>query len=117
MLFADAQLDHADLAHAELLDLAADGHREVVDELDVPRRLEVGNAALAELAQRLGLDLMAGCSLTQATISSPNLLSGTPITCTSATAGWVKRNSSISRGYTFSPPRMIMSLLRPTILM
>ena len=40
---------------------------------------------------------------------------GTPITCASATPAIVCRNSSTSRGYTFSPPRMITSLIRPTI--
>ncbi len=30
--------------------------------------------------------------------------------------GWPYRNSSTSRGYTFSPPRMTTSLMRPTML-
>lgn len=36
-------------------------------------------------------------------------------TCTSATAGCLKRSSSISRGYRFSPPRMTMSLILQTV--
>ena len=42
--------------------------------------------------------------------------SGTPITWTSRMSSWVCRNSSISRGDTFSPPRMIMSFSRPVML-
>src|SRR5450432_3661115 len=45
-------------------------------------------------------------------ISSPYFSLGTPITWASLTPGWAWRNSSISRGYTFSPPRMIMSLMQ-----
>ena len=40
----------AGLAHLELLDLAGDGHRERVDELDVARDLVVGDLPAAELA-------------------------------------------------------------------
>ena len=47
--------------------------------------------------------------------SSPYLRLGTPTTCASLTAGWQARASSISRGEMFSPPRMIMSLIRPTM--
>ena len=50
---------------------------------------------------------------THTATASPSLESGTPTTCTSAIFGWVCRNSSISRGEMFSPPRMIMSLARP----
>ena len=37
------------------------------------------------------------------------------ITAANETAGWVSRTSSISRGYTLKPPRMIMSLDRSTM--
>ena len=37
------------------------------------------------------------------------------MTAASETAGWVIRTSSISRGYTLKPPRMIMSLDRSTM--
>ena len=47
------------LAHLELLDLAGDGHRELVDDLDVARDLVVGDAAAAELPQRVGVDVGA----------------------------------------------------------
>ena len=40
---------------------------------------------------------------------------GTPITAASSIAGWLIRTASISAGAIFSPPRMIMSLIRPTI--
>ena len=53
--------------------------------------------------------------MTKAPTSSPNFGLAMPATCTSFTPGRVSRNSSISRGYTFSPPRMIMSLIRPVI--
>ena len=48
----------------------------------------------------------------KAMISSCNLSSGTPMTATSMMDGCVARTSSISRGYTFSPPRQIMSFVR-----
>src|SRR5437667_1657355 len=53
----DRQPQFADhlLAHQELLDLAGDGHREVVDEFDVARDLVMGDLALAE-----GPDLLGG---------------------------------------------------------
>src|ERR1700722_1303436 len=47
------QLGDRALAHDEFLDLAGDGHREFVDELDVARHLVVGDAIAAE-----GLDLL-----------------------------------------------------------
>ena len=37
---------------------------------------------------------------------------GRPITATSGTPGWARMTFSISAGYTFSPPVMIMSLIR-----
>ena len=45
--FVDAQLLDTDLAHAEFLDLARHGHRKLLDELEVTRRLEVRDALLA----------------------------------------------------------------------
>ncbi|WP_243714408.1 hypothetical protein [Actinomadura bangladeshensis] len=43
---------------------------------------------------------------------SPQRSSGTPITATSAMAGWAARTSPTSIGYTFSAPVTIMSLIR-----
>src|SRR3954469_17303141 len=46
-----AQLLHCRVAHLELLDLAGDGHRELVDEQHVLRHLVVGDLVGAVLAQ------------------------------------------------------------------
>ena len=43
---------------------------------------------------------------------SPHFSSGTPMTATSAIAGWPMRTFSTSAGYTFSPPDTIMSFTR-----
>ncbi len=51
-------------------------------------------------------------STTSALIVSPHFWSGTPITATSATAGWLNTQSSTSIEDTFSPPVMITSFLR-----
>ena len=53
-----------------------------------------------------------GASTTSAITISPHFSSGTPITATSATAGWLNRASSTSIDDTFSPPEMITSFLR-----
>ena len=60
-------------------------------------------ASCCWLARWLGLRRI------QAQTSSPSRWSGTPTTCTSATASWPCSTSSTSRGYTFSPPRINMS--------
>ncbi|MCY1559860.1 hypothetical protein D9M68_969400 [compost metagenome] len=54
--------------------------------------------SLAQARSSSSVALWPGWNLIQATSSSPYLLQGMPITCTSATAGWVKKNSSSSRG-------------------
>src|SRR3970040_1497664 len=51
-----------------------------------------------------------GCRTTIAFTVSPHRSSGTPITATSATAGWSESTFSTSAGDTFSPPEVIMSL-------
>src|SRR5258707_5045075 len=48
------------LAHDEFLDLAGDGHREFVDEFDVARDLVVRDLAVAEGADVLGRQRLAG---------------------------------------------------------
>ena len=53
-----AQLVDGLLAHLELLHLAGDRHGEVVDELDVPGDLEVGDPAPAEVLQMLVGDVI-----------------------------------------------------------
>ncbi|MNF05262.1 hypothetical protein D3C80_2049510 [compost metagenome] len=60
--------------------------------------LKCAMRALQNARRSSSLAWWSGWNLTQATSSSPYFSSGMPITCTSATAGWVKRNSSISRG-------------------
>jgi len=52
-------------------------------------------------------------NITYATTSSPNLGSGTPMTATACTAGWVAIMFSTSTGAMFAPPRIIMSFNRP----
>ena len=47
---------------------------------------------------------------------SPHFSSGTPITATSATAGWLNSRSSTSMDDTFSPPEMITSFLRSAMV-
>src|SRR5947208_1174774 len=59
LLFLEPELADGLLAHHEFLDLAGDGHREGIDELDVARDLVVGDLALAELADLLGGRLLA----------------------------------------------------------
>src|SRR5690348_10562252 len=55
-----AQFGNHRLAHGELLHLAGDGGREAVHELDVPGNLEVGDLALAEGADGLWRQGLAG---------------------------------------------------------
>src|SRR5437588_6872363 len=47
----EAELGDGDLAHLELLDLAGDGHRELVGRLPVAGDLEVGKALPAEVSE------------------------------------------------------------------
>ena len=54
------------------------------------------------------------CSTTTASGVSPHFSCGTPTTATSRTAGCWPITLSTSEGYTFSPPLMIMLLLRST---
>lgn len=53
---------------------------------------------------------------TRALTVSPHFSCGTPMTATSATAGWLKIVSSTSIDDTFSPPVMITSFLRSEIV-
>src|SRR5262245_7189531 len=57
-----------------------------------------------------------GRGTTQAFTTSPYTRSGTPTTAASRTPGWPHRTSSTSTQYTFSPPRLIMSLIRSLIV-
>ena len=106
------------LAHLDLADLAGDGHRELVDDVHVARDLVVRELAAAELAQlpRRSADAPSLQRAPRPSVPRRTARPGTPITCASTMSGWVYRNSSISRGYTFSPPRITMSLIRPTML-
>src|SRR3982750_3582353 len=47
----EAELGYGDLAHLELLDLAGDGHGELVGRLPVAGDLEVGEALAAEVSE------------------------------------------------------------------
>ena len=53
---------------------------------------------------------------TSALMVSPPFSLGTPITATSATAGWENSTSSTSIEETFSPPVMMTSFLRSLIV-
>ena len=53
------------------------------------------------------------CGTTTAHTRSPVRASGTPITATSATDGWVANTPSISSAEMFSALRMMASLMRP----
>ena len=53
-------------------------------------------------------------AVTAAAGSSPYLSSATPKQTASFTAGWASSACSISAGEMFSPPRMIISLIRPS---
>ena len=55
-------------------------------------------------------------STTSALTVSPHFSSGTPMTATSATAGWLKMRSSTSIDETFSAPVMITSFFRSEIV-
>ena len=103
------------LAQAELLDLARHRHRELLDEPPAARHLVRREVRPAERLQFARRGATPGAARTQAITSSPYFSLGTPITWASATAGWRCSTSSISRGEMFSPPRMIMSLIRPTM--
>jgi hypothetical protein len=54
------ELLDADLAHPKLLNLAGHGHRKLLDEFEVTRRLEVGDAFLAPGLQLLFAGAVAG---------------------------------------------------------
>ena len=54
-------------------------------------------------------------STTNAHGTSPSRSSGTPATAASRTPGYSRRCSSTSSGKTFSPPRLIIELTRPSI--
>ena len=60
---------------------------------------------------------LRGWSTTQAQAVSPRRSSGSGTRATSLMAGWVRRRFSISTTGMFSPPRMMMSLVRPQIRM
>ena len=92
------QLAHHRLAHDELLRLAGDGDRQLVDEADVARHLVVRDLVAAEVADLVVRAAWPGLRMIHAATSSPYCASGTPKTCTAATFGWRNRNSSTSRG-------------------
>src|ERR1700730_17647662 len=58
-----------------------------------------------------------GRSTTNAQARSPNLGSGYPTIAVESTAGCLNSRFSISKTGTFSPPRMMMSLMRPSMRM
>src|SRR5262249_28759781 len=57
-----------------------------------------------------------GRGTTQAFTTSPSTRSGTPPPAASRPPGWPHRTSSTPTQYTFSPPRLIMSLIRSLIV-
>ena len=77
------------LAHGELLHLAGDGGGKAFHETDVAWNLVVGDLAAAEVAHRLGASGSRRASArSRRRAPRRTSASGTPITCTSAIAGW-----------------------------
>ena len=84
---------------------------------DVP---PAGHLGPGQDLQRVGRSSSAvaswpGRSTTKATRSSPSTGWGMPSTATSRTSGWVAMAFSTSVGWMLLPPRMMTSLLRPTM--
>ena len=77
--------------------------------------LKFASLALSASNNCKGCKSAPGLAKTNATPTSPKSACGTPTTALSATPGRWLNASSISAGYTFNPPLMIKSLLRPTI--
>ena len=91
---------------------------ELVDEAHVLRRLEVGEAlAHARDRSSSGDAVRTGAAATtNARGTSPQRSSGTPTTATSSTAGCAASAFSTSTDEMFSPPEMMRSFLRSTIV-
>src|SRR5262245_52222645 len=76
-------------------------------------RLKLASSPLARQCRSSMSAVSPGAATTNATTRSPHFSSGSPITATSFTPSRRARTSSISTGWMFSPPLMIMSSTRP----
>ncbi len=103
----------------ELLDLAAGGPGQVGAWADGLREELLGDAALTQERPKLGDRrgrVAPRLGTTHAHAVSPRRSCGSGTSATSLMAGWVRRMFSISTTGMFSPPRMMMSFVRPLIL-
>jgi hypothetical protein len=101
------------LGEADALELAGGALRDLVEDDDLARHLEVRerSAAKSRIARSVGG--LPSRSTTAAATSSPSLGCGMAKVTTCATAGWSIRTPSTSSGLTFSPPRLMISFRRP----
>src|SRR6266545_372458 len=106
------------LPQGRLVDLADRVLRQLLDNVYRDRELDLGEIAPAPLEQILRRDrgVRVGDHVCHRdhTGTSPYTGCGAPMTAASRTASSPASTDSISLGYTFSPPRMIMSLIRST---
>ena len=104
------------LAQHVLLDLAGRGLRQLGDEGDAARGLEVGQVLPRERDDRPPRwRWRRRWSTTKACGVSPHFSSGRPTIAASCTAGWRSSTPSTSTEEMFSPPLMITSLSRSRI--
>ena len=106
----------APAAQHEFLNLARRGLRQLGDESERVRALEVREPLAREGAQLgLGGREAPGFSTTNACGASPHCSCGSPTTATSWTAGCRSSTPSTSTDEMFSPPLMITSFIRSRI--
>ena len=86
------------LAQLALEDLAGRRARQCVDEIDRARRFVMGDPLACKADQSSAVTFVPGFLTTVGLTASPHVSSGTPITATSATAGWLNKALSTSAG-------------------
>ena len=103
-------------APADALQLAGRALRDLLQEHDLARHLEVGEPRRRRnRGSRARSPAVPSRSTTAAATSSPSLSCGMAKVTTCATAGWSISTSSTSRGEIFSPPRLMISFSRPVM--
>ena len=90
-------------------------HRQLVELLDPLGPLELRHAEALEPARGTRRGRRPRRPRTNAHTRSPRRSSGKPTATAWRTAGWASSTPSTSAAEMFSPPRMMMSLIRPTI--
>ena len=103
------------LAQPELLNLSGCRQRERIDDAMNRGTLNFAIRSRQNAWTSSGTIDAPGCSRSAAATSSPKNSLATAYTDASAIAGCVRSTSSTSFGAMFSPPRMMMSLMRPVI--